>query len=310
MTVPALIGSADLSLADIPPLQYLVDDLVPEGLTLLVGKPKLGKSWLALHMAVEVALGGKVLNQLQTQQAEVLYIGLEDGQRRFQQRQLATYRGRQPTNALKFLTDLERMGEGGLPQLRALLDRLPATRFVIIDTWGRFAPKVQAKGNTYSADYDDMAQVQQLARDRRIAVIVVHHERKNQPEPDAYMLDSVLGSTALAGAADSILIMRQEGHDGRVLHLSSRDTDSRQINFRCDPTDGLWQMLRLPAFSPECQETLDALQLAREATIDDLSLRLKKSKQNIRRHIRVLVEAGQVIGSGGHAYRPAHPASL
>ena len=61
------------------PLNYLLPGLVPEGLCLLVSRPKLGKSWLALDLAIATAAGRFVLGQLKPASGEVLYAALEDG---------------------------------------------------------------------------------------------------------------------------------------------------------------------------------------------------------------------------------------
>jgi AAA domain len=68
-----------------PPLAYAVPGLVPEGSVLLVGAPKIGKSWLALSIALAAADGGKALG-LDVPKRPVLYAALEDGDRRLQER--------------------------------------------------------------------------------------------------------------------------------------------------------------------------------------------------------------------------------
>ena len=71
---------------ELPPVKWVVPDLLPEGVTLLAGKPKLGKSWLAFGLAVAVASGGVVLGTKRVERGEALYLALEDNQRRLQKR--------------------------------------------------------------------------------------------------------------------------------------------------------------------------------------------------------------------------------
>ena len=59
------------------PMSFLVNDLLPQGLHLLAGAPKIGKSWLALWLCLRVAQG-KPLWIFDTRQCEVLYLCLED----------------------------------------------------------------------------------------------------------------------------------------------------------------------------------------------------------------------------------------
>jgi RecA-family ATPase len=51
--------------------RWAVDDLIPEGLTVLAGRPKLGKSWLMLGVAIAVAAGRRALGQIDVTQGDV-----------------------------------------------------------------------------------------------------------------------------------------------------------------------------------------------------------------------------------------------
>ena len=84
-TLPALITAKELQGTHFPPVSWVVHDLVPEGLTLLAGKPKLGKSWLALQIGLGVATGGEVLGR-PVEQGTVLYAAMEDDYRRLKSR--------------------------------------------------------------------------------------------------------------------------------------------------------------------------------------------------------------------------------
>ena len=70
-----------------PPLSWVVPGLIPEGMSMLVGGPKIGKSWLSLGVALAVASGGRVLGRIGVGDARpVLLLALEDGDRRLQDR--------------------------------------------------------------------------------------------------------------------------------------------------------------------------------------------------------------------------------
>src|SRR5258708_7721088 len=83
---PAPFTLQELLDRELPPIQWAIPDILPEGLTLLAGKPKLGESGLALAMALAVAAGGGALGTLPVTQGEVLYLALEDNERRLQSR--------------------------------------------------------------------------------------------------------------------------------------------------------------------------------------------------------------------------------
>jgi RecA-family ATPase len=84
--IPETVTAADLMAAELPPVRWGVRGVLPEGVTLLAGKPKLGKSWLALGLCVAVAAGGVALGTRQVEQGEVLYLALEDNRRRLHKR--------------------------------------------------------------------------------------------------------------------------------------------------------------------------------------------------------------------------------
>ena len=67
------------------PVSFVVDDLLPQGLHLLAGAPKIGKSWLALWLCL-CAAQGKPLWTFATRPCEVLYLCLEDSTLRIQNR--------------------------------------------------------------------------------------------------------------------------------------------------------------------------------------------------------------------------------
>lgn len=58
---------------------FIVDHLIPQGVNVISGASKIGKSWLMLWLGLQVAQGLPVWG-LTTQQCDVLYLSLEDTQ--------------------------------------------------------------------------------------------------------------------------------------------------------------------------------------------------------------------------------------
>ena len=79
------INAEDLQNRTYEPTHFLVDELIPEGLHILAGAPKIGKSWLALWLCLCVSQG-QPLWGFATTQGEVLYLSLEDSFQRIQTR--------------------------------------------------------------------------------------------------------------------------------------------------------------------------------------------------------------------------------
>ena len=79
------INAEDLQNRTYEPTHFLVDELIPEGLHILAGAPKIGKSWLALWLCLCISQGQPLWN-FATTQGEVLYLSLEDSFQRIQMR--------------------------------------------------------------------------------------------------------------------------------------------------------------------------------------------------------------------------------
>ena len=117
------------------PLSFLVEDLLPQGLHLLAGAPKIGKSWLALWLCLRVAQGEPLWN-FATKPCEVLYLCLEDSFQRIQSRLLDLTEDAPAT--LHFAVMSEQLHDGLLEQMEQFLRDHPATGLVVIDTIGPF----------------------------------------------------------------------------------------------------------------------------------------------------------------------------
>jgi AAA domain len=148
-----------------PPLNYLLPGLIPDGLTLLVARPKLGKSWLALDIAIAAASGRLVLGDLKPAQGEVLYLALEDGPRRLQRRLtklLPTFSGTWPAG-LTFATKWSRSDQGGLADIENWIKSAKNPRLIVVDTMAQFRKPASGQGNTYQEDYNAGAALQALS---------------------------------------------------------------------------------------------------------------------------------------------------
>lgn len=157
---------------DFPPLAYAVPGLIPEGLTVLVGAPKIGKSWLVLGCALAVASGGVALSGIACPgERDVLYLALEDGHRRMQARCRAIlaspYRPDDPIPAR--YAYLLRINPGEVvATIRAWLELHGSSApLVIVDTLGKVMPPAMSGETPYSRDYRVMGQLKDLAENEK-----------------------------------------------------------------------------------------------------------------------------------------------
>ena len=218
---------------------FIVDGLIPQGVSMLCGSGKIGKSWLMLWLGLRVA-EGKPLWDLPTHQCDVLYLCLEDTRVRIQERLYKLTDEAPP--GLRFATVCGKLGCGLEEQIEAALNDFPNTRLVIIDTLQkvRNAQNAAGKNGMYASDYDDISAVKSIADRRRIAVVLVHHLRKMKDASDPF--NEVSGSTGITGAADTnIILKRKRDEDTAMLLVSGRDVEYQQFTLRFE--NNIWQLV-------------------------------------------------------------------
>jgi hypothetical protein len=232
------ISAAELLEMDIPEPKWAIPNFVPEGLTILAGRPKVGKSWLALSLCVAVASGGYAFGKVQVEGGEALFIGCEDNYRRLQSRLWQLCEGRGTSN-LHLLLDLPKLDKGGLDILGEWLSEHPGVRLVVIDTLQKVKPNARRRASDlYSEDYDFTGTLQRFALNRGIALLVVHHTRKMQAD---YLIDELSGTTGISAGADCILLLKQK-LDGHILYKTGRDVEEEELAVKRDKDVG-WLLL-------------------------------------------------------------------
>lgn len=221
-----------------PPIQYVVPGLIPEGLTLLVAAPKIGKSWMVLGLGVACASGSYAFGHIKVDQRPVLYLALEDGHRRLQSR-LRSLGVLSPPRELHFLTSVA--GNQFLPTIAEFLelyrDRAP---LVVLDTLGKAMPPAVSGETTYARDYRVAGRLKGLADAvPGASLVLVHHTRKAEGSD---FIDTISGTQGLAGAADTIAVLRRDrGQRGALLSLTSRDSKEGEYALTLDDT-GAWEL--------------------------------------------------------------------
>jgi hypothetical protein len=145
---PGTFTAADLMAQELPEPSWIVPDILAEGVAILAGKPKLGKSWMALGLCVAVASGGYALGTKSVEQGGALYLALEDNRRRLQNRLRQTLPDGNPPADLHMALGWPRMDEGGAEKLDDWLSEHPDARIVCIDTLKRFAREAAETGRS------------------------------------------------------------------------------------------------------------------------------------------------------------------
>ena len=221
-----------------PPQRFAVPDLVPEGLTVLAGAPKLGKSWLALAMAAAVAGGERFLGAIDVEQGPALVLALEDGERRLHER-MAMILGPGSTYPDELFIDFDPPPDL-LGTLTEHLDAQPETRLIVVDTFTKVRPPTPAGGPSYVDDYAFAGKLQSFALNRGVALLVVHHTRKGRSDD---FVEGVSGTHGITGAADSIVLLdRDRSAEGAVLHVTGRDLRD-DLAWQLERVGPVWQLV-------------------------------------------------------------------
>lgn len=223
----------ELMKKEIRPVRFVVDGLLPRGLSIVAGKRKEGKSWLILDMCFSVAAGEKFFDH-DTEQGTVLYLDLEDPETRLIQRaheirDVIPSKFHEATKAAK-------LDRGLSEQIEEFVKEHPDTNLIVIDTLQKIR---KPKGDTYAGDYDAVSKLKSLADKLNIAVVCIHHTRKMKAK-DTF--DSVLGSTGLTAAADGIYVLERhtDGKPYGNLSFISRDMPDGEIPVRFDHDTCRW----------------------------------------------------------------------
>ena len=287
--------AATLASITFPDISSVVPRYVVQGLTVLAGRPKAGKSYLALNLGVAIATGSRVLD-VEVEQGDVLYLALEDNQRQLQRQldQMIPF-GEKP-DRLHFATECNRLDNGGLEAIEDWCNNVAAPRCVIVDVFGRVRADRRRDESPYDYDYRTLIPLKSLADRLGIAVVVIHHTNKRQDVDDP--LDAVSSTTGFTGAADTILVLAK-GPQGPTLYGRGRDVEEIETALRFDQARGQWLALGDAIDvrrTDERKTILDALFEAEEPLSPTAIAAVTGMKYpNVKKLLGKMVKAGEVI---------------
>ena len=306
---PGIVSATALRAMTFDPVRFVVPGYLAEGLTLLAGRPKLGKSWLMLDMAIAVAAGGESLG-VKCTRGEVLYIALEDNLRRLRSRldQLMPTGVTLPSG-LHFVVEWPRASAGGLSLIEVWLGEHPSARLIIIDVLAAFRDPRNGNEQLYDGDYKALKGLQELAIRAGVAIVVVHHTRKSGSEAgDPF--EKVSGTLGLSGAADSVIVLDREG-TGCTLYGRGRDIPEFEVAVEFDRRACRWIALGRAdevRRTDERKAILDELKQADEPlSPNEIAGATGMRQVNVRKLLSKMCRAGEVLKRGRARY--IHPSS-
>jgi hypothetical protein len=296
----------DLMTMEFPEPRWAVPGLIAEGVSLLAGPPKVGKSWLSLGLALSIASGHNACERIEVEQGAVLYLALEDTPRRLQTRMGKILGSRPAPAALTLATTCPPLPQGGEDAIAAWLGKHRDARLVVVDVFAKMRGLSPAGMSAYDADYTAMGHAKRLADTFGVAVVLVHHVRKAASDD---FLTEVSGTNGLAGAADATLVLkRSRGHADAVLHVTGRDVDENEYALSFQPTTGTWNLLDGPATDHTLGDTrasiLAYLRTHPASQPRDIADATRIGVDLVRRTCSRMAEAGQLHRNSHGLYSP------
>lgn len=162
-----------------------------------------------------------------TSSGDVLYLCLEDTFFRIQDRLFRLTD--EADKRLHFAVASCKLSDGLLIQLEEYLQEYPDSRLIVIDTLQKI--RTASKDNAYANDYGDISLVKDFADRHSLAVVVVHHIRKQN---DSDVFNKVSGTTGLTGSADATFVLEKEARasDTAKLYCVGRDMPYQEMTLR------------------------------------------------------------------------------
>ena len=227
----------------IDPPKFVIPDLITYGITILASPPKFGKSWMCLDMAISVSTGTEFMG-IATNKDGVIYLALEDGDYRLQERSGKVANGRVVEDNLFLVKEAPILNEGLLPQIQKLIESCDThIGMIIIDTLQKIRGVAGKTEGAYGYDYRELAQVHQFALDNNLAVVLVHHLNKGGDDTD--FVSRLNGTTGISGAADTIITLTRANRnsDETKMSITGRDIKERTLIIQMGWNNYRWMLL-------------------------------------------------------------------
>ena len=303
-----LMSASELERKVLPPANWAIKDFMPEGLTILAGAPKSGKSILALNIALALSSETEVIGKKGTALKRVLFLPYEDTERRLQDRIIRNKKG------LSIKNDPQTFFMDGCNPPK--LDNLELSRIgqmikenkidlMIIDTLGMSVKNTRKKGlSSYMDEYELLNQFQRFALDQNISVLILHHTRKMKADS---VFDEISGTRGITGAADANFVLQKNKMSG-YLAIQGRDLEDQNFELEFDKENLTWKfkgIMNSIRLTPEQQSIIDAFEndTEKELKPNEIAHILAKDDTNIRPTIIKLKELGLLSQSAYGKYK-------
>ena len=234
-----LISAFDLQRKDLPQTQFIVEDILPVGLTILAAPPKSGKSWFVLQMGCCISSGKPFLSK-RTFPCGVLYLALEDSENRLKSRlnKLLNY-NEAPYN-FYFNNKASNIDNGLFDELKSYLSVRHDIKLIIIDTLQLIRGSAQYGETQYERDYREIRALKEFADKHNICLLLIHHTRKMKDTSSPF--NAISGTNGIMGVSDTTFVINKEyGSNNSILHITGRDVDSSDWTITLNKKSCQWE---------------------------------------------------------------------
>ena len=240
------ISGADLEKLDVPPIEWLVDKILPVGLSMVGAPSKYYKSYMVLGLCVAICQGGKFLD-FDCKKHACLYLDLESTKRRpkARLRQIMGPYKSFPDN-LYILTSTDgvgRIGEGFEEAVTQQLEDHPDIKLIVVDVFQMIRQAAKRNQTGYDRDYEDFRVLKKIADEKGICIMLVHHTRKMKDPTDVF--NELSGSVGVMGALDAAWVITKTDRysEEGTLYITGRDMESLKLKIRFNKKTFQWEYI-------------------------------------------------------------------
>lgn len=245
-----LINAKELREKEFPPIKWAVDDIIPEGLTILAGEPKVGKSLLAVDICSSIAAGSEAFGVKACTKGSAVYLSMEDPERRIQGR-IRSQCDVWPETFKMVTTGIPELGKSFFDVIDEMCMLWPDMRAIIVDTMAFIIPAKKNGVSDYEHYYSCLHPAHQWAINNHIALIMITHLNKNKLSDGDNPFSGIMGSQAIAGTADAMILLKKNHaktglikgdnsiHDGQLI-ITGREIGAQTINLEFEEYSLRW----------------------------------------------------------------------
>lgn len=296
-------ASSALYNADLPMPEPIIDSILYPGLTILGGRPKVGKSWFALQLALSLVSREKLAGYLEVKKpARVLYISLEDRPHQLKARLRKLTPLVECMKNLDFVFELEPLMAGGLAGLDQLLAEHPVQVLIIDSLLAAVKTAKREKVDIMQADYNIVAMLRDLATKHSLALVLITHTRKAAGD----FLDLIQGTTGTTAAADAVWVLQRTPEGTATLSVIGREVEGAVFGLKREADFPAWIITGEGEEVAQSEARRDIIELLRDEgplKPSRIAGRLRKSISGVHRLLVALCEAGLVIRTGYGTYQ-------